>query len=366
MEHVEINTQATEFKVRTDEIPDPGKTLPPALENLLHDDMTDLLQNARNIYGNILNMRDDIKDISANKHTEETLHEFERKVDKIEKRKRELNETYKNYIVQYTYTENIGVIMQLSKEVTSALRSMREAVECFRAQATPKIGYEEITYGILKDTKTPYLNINEFKGESSLPIYLKWIHEHKNFPSNLLNEKLATTLPSSVYSRLCQHHPESSRTVDNTIKFLLKTYGRTTNIEEQLKTYHANIGTLNNLFIGGNENSINPHNCSKIIMNADKHLVGIKAIALLKEICNMYLHKDETQLWFQESLHTYSFCTWLALNTLTMNQVLNFTQKGASTGEEKIKWISAQIERLRSKAEGMMYIAESMYSMEEN
>ena len=79
----------------------------------------------------------------------------------------------------------------------------------------------------------------------------------------------------------------------------------------------------------------------------------------------MYLDKDETQLWFQESLHTHSFCTWLALNTLTMNQVLSFTQKGASTGEERIKWISAQIEGLRSKAERMMYISESMHSLEE-
>ena len=365
MTHVEITSPATEFKVRTDEVPDPGESLPPALENLLHDDMTDLLQNAQNIYRNILSGTDDIRDTSANKHTEETLRDFERKVDKIERRKTELNETYKTYIVRYTYTENIGVIRQLSKEVTSILRSMREGVECFRAQAAPKIGYEETIYAGLKDTKAPYLNITEFKGESSLPIYLEWIHEHKNFPANLLNEKLAATLPSLVYSRLCQHHPESSRTVDDTIKFLLKTYGRTANIEEQLKEYHANIGTLNNLFIGGNENSINPHNCSEIITNADKHLVGIKAIDLLKKICNMYLNKDETQLWFQESLHTHSFCTWLALNTLTMNQVLSFTQKGASTGEERIKWISAQIEGLRSKAERMMYISESMHSLEE-
>ena len=365
MTHVETNTPAAKFIVRSAEVPDPGNALPPVLENLLHDDMTDLLQNARTIYVNILNSIDDSRDTSANKQTEETLQNFERKVDKIEKRKTELNETYKIYIVQYTYTNNIGIIGHLSKELASVLRSMREGVNNLRTQAAPKIGYEEITYAELKDTRAPYLNITEFNGESSLPIYLKWIHDHKNLPANLLNEKLAVTLPSLVYSRLCQHHPESSRTADQIIKFLLKTYGRTANIEEQLKEYHANIGTLNNLFIDGNENSINPYNCSEILTNADKHLVGIKAIDILKKICNTYLDNDETQLWFQDSLHTHSFCTWLALNTLTMNQVLTFTQKGASTGEEKIKWISAQIEDLRSKAERMMCIAASMHNMQE-
>lgn len=366
MIHVEKTKPATEFKARTNEVPDPGEPLPPALEILLHDDMTDLLQNARIIYENILKSTDDIRNTSANKHTEETLREFERKVEKIDKRKTELNKTYKTYLVKYTYTENIGVIEQISKEVTNVLRSMRGGVECFRKQAAPKLGYEEITYEGLRDTNPPYLNITEFKGESSLPLYLEWIHEHKNFPSDLLNEKLATSLPSLVYSRLCQQLPESSRTIDDTIKFLLKTYGRTANIEEQLRVYHTNIGTLNNLFIGGNENSINPYNCSKIIMDADKHLVGIRAIALLKKIYNIYLEKDETQLSFQESLHTHSFCTWLALNILTMNQVLNFTQKGASPGEEKIQWITAQIEELRSKAERMMHVAKSLHSMEEN
>jgi hypothetical protein len=191
------------------------------------------------------------------------------------------------------------VIWNLSKEITTLLRKMREGVELFRAKAAPKIGYEEITYARLKDTKAPYLNITEFKGETSLPLYLEWIHEHKKLPSNLLNSKLTATLPSIVNSRLCQQHPEGSRTVDDVIKFLLKAYGRTSKLEEQLRVYHVNIGTLNSLFNGGSDESVNPHSCKEIVMNADKHLVGLRNIILLKKICNIYLDRGETELWFQ-------------------------------------------------------------------
>ena len=365
MSHVEATPPATEFKVRTDQVPDPGVALPPTLENLLHDDITDLVQNARTIYANIISSTDDISDTSPNKHTEETLRDFEKKVDKVDEKKTELNETYKSYIVKYTQTPNMNVIWNLSKEVTTLLRSMREGVELFRARAAPKIGYEEITYARLKDTKAPYLNITEFKGETSLPLYLEWIHEHKRLPSNLLNSKLTATLPSIVNSRLCQQHPEGSRTVDDVIKFLLKTYGRTSKLEEQLRVYHNNIGTLNSLFNGGSDESVNPHSCKEIVTNADKHLVGLRSIILLKKICNTYLDRGETELWFQESLHTHGFCTWLALNILTMNQVLRFTEKSTSTGEQKIEWIIEQIEELRDKADRIISsgMVESMQNL---
>jgi hypothetical protein len=292
--------------------------------------MTDLVQNASTIYANIISSTDDINDTSPNKHTEETLRDFERKVDKVDEKKTELNETYKNYIVKYTHTQNMDIIRILSKEVTTLLRSMREGVERFRAKAAPKIGYEEVTYARLKDTKAPYLNITEFKGETSLPLYLEWIHEHKKLPSNLLNSKLTATLPSIVNSRLCQQHTEGSRTVDDVIRFLLKAYGRTSKLEEQLRVYHTSVGTLNSLFNGGSDESMNPHNCKEIVMNADKHLVGLRSIILHKKICNLYLDKDETTL---------------------MNQVLKFTEKSTLTGEQKIDWIIGQVEELRDKAD---------------
>ena len=351
MAHVETSAPAMEFKIREDRAPDPGVALPPTLENLLHEDMTDLVQNARTIYANILSSTADIKDTSPNKHTEQTLRDFERKVDKIDEKKTELNDTYKSYVVEYTHTPNMDVIWNLSKEVTSLLRSMKDGVESFRGKAAPKLGYEEITYARLKDTKAPHLNITEFKGETSLPLYLEWIHEHKKLPTNLLNSKLAATLPSTVNSRLCQQHPEGSRTVEDVIKFLLKTYGRSSKLEEQLRTYHTNIGTLNSLFNGGSDASINPYNCKEIMMNADMHLLGLRSIIVLKKICDLYLEKGETILWFQESLYTHSFCSWLALNTLTLNQVLRFSGKSTLTGEEKINWIIGQIEELRDNAD---------------
>ena len=336
------------------------------MRELLNYEAVDLVEDANNILCNINKSINDISDASPNKHTEETLRDYERKAERISEKKIIISNKYADYIMKYPTTTGMNDILTLCTEATMILKKIRQGVEDFRKKAAPKVGYEEVTYARLKDTNAPNLVVSEYKGESSLAVYLEWVHEHKRLPSNLLNTKLAATLPPLIHSRLSQQHPENNRTMDEVIKFLLKTCGRTAKIEEQLRAYHTSVGTLNSLVISGY--TMNPYNCKEIISTADKHLLGLRSIAKLKNIYTTYLGTSETELCFQEFLHTHGYCSWLASNILTMTQVSQFTEMPISTGEGKIKWIINQIEDLRQKADRIVSsgVTESMQTATAN
>ena len=177
----------------------------------------------------------------------------------------------------------------------------------------------------------------------------------------MLNAKLAETLPPLVHDRLCQQYPEGGRNIDDVIRFLLKTYGRTAIIEEQLRRYHTSLGSLNSFVIGGY--AMNPCNCKEIVTTSDEHLVGLRNIATLKNICTIYLGETTTKLWFQEYLYTHGFAGWLASNILTLTQINQFAAMPINTGEGKVKWIIEQIEVLKLKADKMVSsgVTESMH-----
>ena len=331
---------------------DAGPKMPIGLSDLLHYDAADLLEDAKNVHVNITKSIGEINNMSPNKHTEETLRDYERKTEKISEKKILISNKYTEYVMKYVETPGMDDVRKLCIEVTVILKNVRNAVEEFRVRAAPKVGYTENTYDELKDTKAPILNTNEFRGESSLPAYVKWIHENKALPSNLLNAKLTETLPPLVHDRLCQQYPEGGRNIDDVIRFLLKTYGRTAIIEEQLKRYHTSLGSLNSLVIGGY--AMNPCNCKEIVTTSDEHLVGLNNIATLKQICTIYLGETTTKLWFQEYLYTHGFAGWLASNILTMTQINQFAAIPINTGEGKVKWIIEQIEVLKLKADKMV------------
>ena len=201
------------------------------MTDLLYYEAVDLVDDAKNILLNITKSITDISDASPNKHTEETLRDYERKAERISERKIVISNKYADYVMKYPVTKGMNDIMSLCTEATLVLKDVRRGVENFRQRAAPKVGYEEITYARLKDTNAPSLIVSEYKGESSLAIYLEWVHEHKRLPSNLLNAKLAATLPPLIHGRLSQQHPENNRTIDEVIKFLLKTCGRTAKLK---------------------------------------------------------------------------------------------------------------------------------------
>ena len=329
-----------------------GHKMPECLGNLLHYDAIDLLDVAKNVYANIIKSKEEINNVSPNKHSEETLRDYERKTEMISEKRVLITNKYADYIMKYVETSGLDAVKKLCIEVSAILRDIRDEVEEFRVIAAPKVGYTEETYDELKETKAPNLNTNEFRGESSLPSYVQWIHNNKELPSNLLNAKLNETLPPLVHERLCQQYPEGDRSIDDVIGFLLKTYGRTAIIEEQLKRYHNSLGSLNDLVIGGY--TLNPCHCKELVTSSDEHLIGLRNIATLKHICTIYLGEITTKLWFQEYLYTHGFAGWLATNILTVSQVNQFVALTKNTGEEKVKWIIDQIEILKSKADKMV------------
>ena len=340
-----------------------GQKVPESLVNLLNYDAADLLEIAKTVHVNIMKSKEEIKNMSPNKHTEEILREYERKTEMIGEKKVLISNKYADYIMKYVETPGMDYVWKICIEVSAILKNIRNEVEEFREKAAPKVGFRENTYDELKDTKAPILNIDEFRGECSLPAYVQWIHDNKELPSHLLNAKLTETLPALVYERLCQQYPEGDRNINDVTRFLLKTFGRTVIIEEQLMKYHTSLGSLNNLVIGGY--ALNPCHCKEVVTISDEHLVGLRNIATLKNMCTIYLGETTTKLWFQEYLFTHGFASWLASNILTMSQLNQFAAIQLNTGEEKVNWIIDQIEQLKSKADKMISsgVADSMHAL---
>ena len=144
--------------------------------------------------------------------------------------------------------------------------------------------------------------------------YLQWVINNKDLPFNPINNNMKKTLPSLVLQRLNKQHPEDNRTMTQVITFLLREHGRTQEFEQQLKKYHIDIGSLNNMVMSGNDYSIIPAKCKEAQINNDKHLIGLKGILTLKEMCNTYLGTTDTKMWFQEALLSHTNTSWLANN----------------------------------------------------
>ena len=222
-------------------------------------------------------------------------------------------------------------------EISRQMRELEDELENFRIAATPNVGYSEITYAQHRDIKAPELDIDTYRGDTSLQNYLQWFINNKDLPFNLINNNIKKSLPSLVLHRLNQQHPEDCRTMNQVIRFLLREHGSTQELEPQLQKYHLDIGSLNNMVMSGNDYSIIPAKCKEAQTNADKHLVGLRGIFTLKEMCNTYLGSTDTKMWFQEALLSHTNTSWLANNILTISQINVLSASRLATGEDKLK-----------------------------
>ena len=106
--------------------------------------------------------------------------------------------------------------------------------------------------------------------------------------------------------------------------------------------------------MSGNDYSIIPAKCKEAQINADKHLIGLKGILTLKEMCITYLGTTDTKMWFQEALLSHTNTSWLANNILTISQIYVLSASRLVTGEEKLNNIIKKIEDLRKQADNMI------------
>ena len=126
-------------------------------------------------------------------------------------------------------------------------------------------------------------------------------------------------------------------------------------MEVQLMEYHIDIGSLNSFFLAGHEESINPNMCKEVIINADLHLVGLRSIFSLKDLCNKYLGTEKTVMCFEENLLTHAYTSWIAKCILTCSQINRLSQMKLKIGEEKLKWVISEVKNLRDVAERLIH-----------
>ena len=79
-------------------------TIPKGLTDLLYYEAVDLVDDAKNILLNITKSITDISDASPNKHTEETLRDYERKAERISEKKIVISNKYADYVMRYPVT----------------------------------------------------------------------------------------------------------------------------------------------------------------------------------------------------------------------------------------------------------------------
>ena len=76
---------------------------------------------------------------------------------------------------------------------------LEDEIDSFRIAASPNGGYSEITYAQHKDIKAPELDIDTFRGDTSLQNYLQWVINNKDLLFNLINNNIFTKLPTMGY-----------------------------------------------------------------------------------------------------------------------------------------------------------------------
>ena len=330
-----------------------GRVLNTELENMLYQSLLEIAKEMKALNLDIRKSTEEMENVEPSNHTDNILKSYDKKVEKIAESKEKLNDTYRRYIEEYDPSTGMTTIGDHVKNVSSRLSELRDHLQKFSRMARTRVDFEEISYQRQRDARAPELRIDVFKGETSLISYLTWISKNGKLPNNLLNANIRKTLPPIVLERLNLQHPEGSRSSEDVIIFLLKSYGRTGQMESQLREYHVDIGSLNSFFFAGHEESINPNMCKEVITNADLHLVGLRSIFSLREICNIYLGTDETTMWFEENLLTHAYTTWTARGILTCSQINKMSQMKLNC-EEKLKWVITKVEDLRDVADRLI------------
>ena len=332
-----------------------GRVLNLELENMLYQSLLELTKEIKSLDLDIRKSTEEMKGVEPSNHTDNMLKLYDRKAEKVSETKEKLHDTYRRYIEEYNPSAGMTTIGEHTKNVSSVLSELREHLQTFGRMARTRVDFEEISYQRQRDTRAPDLRIDVFKGETSLASYLTWISKNGKLPSNLISANIRKTLPPIVLERLNLQHPEGSRSPEDVITFLLKSYGRTGQMEVQLREYHSDIGSLNSFFLAGHEESINPNMCKEVITNADLHLVGLRSIFSLKDLCNKYLGTEETVMCFEENLLTHAYTSWIAKCILTCSQINRLSQMKLKIGEEKLKWVISEVKNLRDVAERLIH-----------
>ena len=240
------------------------------LEELLHENIEDISYHIIVLNKQIMKHSDKMKGKTPNKHTEETFKGLEEKVTRLRQEKTKYADTYSEYVAKYAITSTLSDIGDKLKNLSAELKILETNLEKFGDQAIPDIGYVEVSYAQYRDVKAPELNVEVFKGDTSLQNYVQWLLNNSSLPRNLINSNISKTLPSLILLRLNQQHPEDSRQTHDIITFLLREHGRPPEVEIQLRDYHRDIGSLNSLVMSGNDCSIVPSKCKEAQINADK------------------------------------------------------------------------------------------------
>ena len=231
------------------------------LETLLLDNAQVLLNHIKRENRLLQTQVEKMKGKTPNKHSEETFKDIERKVNKLRQDEDKIQHSYAKYISDHGNSKELNTIRTILAQANKEISNIEDQIETFRTHALPDIDYIEISYQQHRDIKAPPLNVETFKGDTSLIQYIQWILNNINLPSNLINANIKETLPSLILHRLNQQHPEDGRSANQVITFLLREYGRTQEMESQLMQYHTNIGSLNVLVMSGNDQLIIPERC---------------------------------------------------------------------------------------------------------
>lgn len=330
-----------------------GRVLSLELENMLYQSLLELTKEIKSLDLDIRESTEEMKGVEPSNHTDNIMKLYDRKVEKVSETKEKLYDTYRRYIEEYNPSTGMATIGEHTKNVSSVLSELRQHLQKFGRMARTRVDFEEISYQRQRDTRAPELRVDVFKGETSLASYLTWISKNGKLPNNLLNANIRKTLPSIVLERLNLQHPEGSRSPEDVITFLLKSYGRTGQMEVQLREYHIDIGSLNPFFLAGHEESINPNMCKEVITNADLHLVGLRSVFSLRDLCKKYLGIAEADMWFEENLLTHAYTTWAARCILTCSQINRMSQMRLNC-EDKLKWVITKVEELRDVADRLI------------
>ena len=325
------------------------------LENMLYHDLEDLTTEMNSLHLDIQWSTDEMVGVKPSNHTEGILISYEKKTEKIVETKEKLNNTYCRYIENYGQSNNMDTIRSNVKNVSSKLTQLREALWSFDKMARTRVDFEETSYEQQRDARAPELRIDAFEEGRSLVSYLNWLNKNSKLPRNILDANIRKTLPKSALERLILQHPENSRTPEDVIIFLLKSYGRTGQIEAQLRAHHEEVGSLNSFFSGGHKDSINLKMCNEVVINADLHLAGLRSILHLRDLCNGYLGTDETSMSFEEHLLTHSYTSWVAKCTLTCSQINKLSKMKLKSGKERLNSVITEVEDLRRVAERLLH-----------
>ena len=280
---------------------------------------------------------DEMIGVKPNAHTNNMVKSYEKKMEKIVETKEKLNSTFCRYIEEYDQSTGMTEIGGHVRSLSSELSRLRENLQSFRDMAKTRVDFEETSYEQQRDSRAPELRIDVFKPENSIVSCLKWLRKNCELPKNLLDANIKKAFPVSVLERLNLQHPENSRSSKDVIVFLLKSYGRTGQVEEQLRKYHEEVGSLNAFFSAGHKESINLDRCNEVIINADLHLAGLRYVLQLRDLCNNYLGSDETLILFEENLLTHTYTTWIAKCILTCTQINKLSQMKLKSGERRLK-----------------------------